>query len=190
MKAKTCLLPLLLLGALAATPAMAQDGGFFLEGRGGSASFDEDPFDDTTTAFQFNVGYRWGLFGLEGGYVSFNDIEDTFAGIDVNAEIDGWTLGVNGRSNFADQWYLSGRLGAFMWDADANTVICETPSNCASVRADDDGTDFYAGVGVGYDFNDQWSAGIAYDYFGIEGSGDEIDTLDTNVFSATVELRF
>ena len=34
MKAKTCLLPLLLLGALTATPAIAQDGGFFLEARG------------------------------------------------------------------------------------------------------------------------------------------------------------
>ena len=189
MKARNLLLPLTILAALAVTPAVAQDSGFFLEARGGSASIDEDPFDDTTTAFQFNAGYRWGGWGIEGGYVTFNDFEDDLFGQNVNAELDGWTLGINGKGNFADQWYLSGRLGAFFWDADANTVICESPVNCASVSADTDGTDFYAGVGIGYDFSPQWSAGIAYDYFGADGDNG-IDTLDTNVFSATVELRF
>jgi OmpA-OmpF porin, OOP family len=181
----------LLLGLLASPLAAAQEG-FFLEARGGSASIDEDEFDDTTTAFQIGGGYRWGGFGIEGGYVSFNDFENEIFDLDVNAELDGWILGVNGRTSFAEQWYISGRLGAFLWSADADTVVCETPNNCARFSADDDATDFYAGVGLGYDFDQAFSVGIAYDYFGADLEGDDIDTvnLDTNVFWVTGEFRF
>lgn len=185
---KTTLAALIGVSCLFAVPtAFAQDSGFFLEARGGSASIDEDEFDDTTTAFQIGGGYRWGAFGVEGGYVSFNDFENEIAGLDVNAELDGYTLGINGKSHFANQWYLSGRLGAFFWDADADTVFCTTPGNCARVSGDDDGTDFYAGVGVGYDFSEQFSLGVAYDYFGADAAD---VTLDTNVLSVTGEVRF
>ena len=186
---KTTLAALIGLSSLVAMPAaFAQDrSGFFIEGRGGSASIDEDDFDDNTTAFQIGGGYRWGAFGVEGGYVSFNDFESESQGLDINGQLEGWTLGINGRTNFAEQWYLSGRVGAFFFDADADTVICESPSNCARIEVEDDGTDFYAGVGVGYDFTDQFSMGVAYDYFGAD-AGDS--NLDTNVFSVTAELRF
>ena len=73
-------LPVFVLGMLASPLAMAQ--GFFLEARGGSASVDEDEFDDTTTAFEIGGGYRWGNFGIEGGYVSFNDFENEIANLD------------------------------------------------------------------------------------------------------------
>ena len=182
-----------LIAALAAPSAFAQATdrtGFFIEGRGGSASVSEDEFDDTSTAFQFNGGYRWGAIGIEGGYATFNDFEDSDSGLDINAELDGYTLGINGRYNFAPQWYLAGRVGAFFWDADANAAVCVvagTNQVCNLVDADTDGTDFYAGVGVGYDFNEMFSMGAAYDYFGADG--DEV-TLDTNVFSVTAEVRF
>ena len=182
-----------LLAALAAPSAFAQATdrtGFFIEGRGGSASVSEDEFDDTSTAFQFNGGYRWGAIGIEGGYATFNDFEDSDSGLDINAELDGYTLGINGRYNFAPQWYLAGRVGAFFWDADANAAVCVvagTNQVCNLVDADTDGTDFYAGVGVGYDFNEMFSMGAAYDYFGADG--DDV-TLDTNVFSVTAEVRF
>jgi len=174
--------------ALFATPAFAQDPtGFFIDGRLGSASIDEDDFDDDASAFQINAGYRWGGWGIEGGYIDFGSYEGEDLGFNIDADIDGWMLGINGRSSFSNTWYLSGRLGAFFWDADADTVICETPTNCATISAGADGTDFYAGVGVGYDFNPQWSVGLAYDYFGPEE--DDV-SLSTNVFSLTTEFRF
>ena len=185
MKARSACL--LLAGLFAAPVAMAQDAGFFVEGRGGSASVDEDEFDDTTTAFLIGGGYRWEAFGVEAAYVSFNDFEDEAFGLDANAELDGWTLGVNGKAHFADQWYISGEVGAFFWSADVDSVICESPGNCARISGDDDGTDFYAGVGLGYDFSEQFSVGVAYDYFG--ASADDVN-LDNNVFWAILELRF
>jgi len=50
-----------------------------------------------------------------------------------------------------------------------------------------DGTDFYAGASVGYDFNEQFSLGVAYDFYGAE---DEDVSFDANVFSVVGELRF
>lgn len=175
-------------GALFAANTQAQDAtGFFLDGRIGSASIDEDQFDDDTTSFQINGGYRWGGWGIEAGYVNFDDFDGEVEDIEVQAGVDGFTLGLNGRTNLADgPWYLSGRLGAFFWDAEADTVLSidGTPTR---ISADTDGTDFYAGVGFGYDFSEQFSLGLAYDYFGPEG--DDL-TLDTNVISLTGEVRF
>ena len=123
-------------GALFAAPAFAQDpSGFFIDGRFGSASIDEDDFDDDASAFQINAGYRWGGWGIEGGYVDFGSYEGEDLGFNIDADIDGWMLGINGRSSFSGSWYLSGRLGAFFWDADADTVICESPANCATISA-------------------------------------------------------
>ncbi|HVF34126.1 MAG TPA: outer membrane beta-barrel protein [Candidatus Saccharimonadia bacterium] len=172
---------------VAATAAQAQDTGFFIEGRVGSASIDEDQFDDDTTAVAFNAGYRWGGWGIEAGYVTFDDFDGEVDDIEIQAGVDGFTIGLNGRTNLADgPWYLSSRLGAFLWDAEADDVIRinNTPTR---IDADTDGTDLYAGIGVGYDFSDQFSLGVAYDYFGVE---DDDVTLDTNVISVTGEIRF
>ena len=176
-------------GALLAVPAaFAADGtGFFVDGRIGSASVDEDDFDDDSSAFQINGGYRWGGWGVEAGYVSFSEFEGEDGDFELEADIDGFTLGVNGRSNFASNWYLSGRLGAFFWEADADAVVPGPNNTLIQVSADEDGTDLYAGVGVGYDFSDQWSVGLAYDYFGPERND---VSLSTNVLSLTTELRF
>jgi len=185
---------LLLTGLFASPLALAQDSGFFLQARGGSAGIDEDLYDDTTTAFEIGGGYRWGGFGLELGYVTFNDFEDDDSGVNISAELDGWTMGGNLRFPFADQWYFAARGGLFWWSADADTVLCTGTggANCNRVGVSDDDMDFYAGVGVGYDFSDQFSVGVAYDYFGAELESDDGDdaNLDTNVLWVTGELRF
>ncbi len=60
------------------------------------------------------------------------------------------------------------------------------------VGVSDDDMDYYAGVGLGYDFSPQFSMGVAYDLFGVELESDNgIDeNLDTDVFWVTGELRF
>lgn len=187
---------LLLSGLFASPLALAQDAsGFFIEARGGNASVSEDLYDDTTTAFEIGGGYRWGAFGVEGGYVTFNDFEDQFQGLNISAELDGWILGGNLRFPFADQWYFSARAGLFFWDAKADTVLCVTQGGtnvCDQVGIDDSDTDFYAGVGVGYDFSDQFSLGLAYDYFGadLESESGQDETLNNNAWWLTGELRF
>lgn len=184
---------LLLSGLFAAPVAMAQDSGFFLQARGGNASVGEDLYDDTTTAFEIGGGYRWGAFGVEAGYVTFNEFEETFDLLNLSAELDGWTIGGNLKFPFADQWYFSGRGGLFWWSADADTVLCVNPGNtCSRVGVSDDDMDFYAGVGLGYDFSPQFGMGIAYDVFGAELESEDGDdeNLSTDVFWITGELRF
>lgn len=191
---KTALALALAAGALVAGTATAQDAssGFFLDGRVGSASIDEDDFDDEVGTFQINGGYRWNNLGVELGYVSFSEfegeVEQTGQNFDIDADIDGFMIGLNGRTNFGDSpWYVSGRLGAFLWEADASAVVPSTENNFIVVDANEDGTDLYAGVGVGYDFNEQFSLGLAYDYF---GPGKDDVSLQTNTLSVTGEVRF
>lgn len=173
---------------VAAGPTVAQDAtGLFIDGRIGSASVDEDAFDDDTTALQINGGYRWGGWGIEAGYVSFDDFDDEVGDLEVQAGLDGFTIGLNGRTSLGDgPWYLSGRLGAFLWDADAD-IVANVNGTPTLVSAGTDGTDLYAGAGFGYDFNEQFSLGLAYDYF---GAGEDDIELDTGVFSVTGEVRF
>ncbi len=190
MKLKLLALALVLGATTAATTASAQDvNGFFLQGSLGSASSTANDFDDEVTSFQFNGGYRWGVFGLEAGYVDFDGFEGENNNFDLEADISGFTLGGNVRTSFADGWYLGARAGAFFWEGDADTVVpsSTSPTSFLVVRQDVDNTDFYAGVSVGYDFNEQFSVGVAYDYFGPED--DEV-SLEANVLSIVGELRF
>ncbi len=189
---RTKLLPLaLLLGAsLAATSVSAQNlDGFFAQGRLGSASTTRNDFDDDVTSFQFTGGYRWGAFGLEAGYVDFSGFEGEDRNFRLDADVSGFTLGGNYRTSFANSWFFGARLGAFFWEADADTLVPSStnPNSFLVVRRDDDAVDFYAGVSVGYDFNEQFSLGLSYDYFGPEG--DDI-SLETNVLSLVGEVRF
>ena len=191
MKFKIVALALALGAAMTATTVSAQDyDGFFLQGKIGSASSTESDFDDDVTMFEFNGGYRWGIFGIEGGYVDFGDFEGFDESFDLDGNISGWTLGGNIRATFADSWYFGARAGAFFWDGDADFVLCVNPSppgTCSVVESDIDGTDFYAGASVGYDFNPQFSLGVAYDYYGAEDGDIE---LSANAISLVGEVRF
>ncbi len=190
MKMKILALTLVLGSAMTATTVTAQDlNGFFLQGKIGSASSSANDFDDEVTSYQFNGGYRWGAFGIEAGYVDFSGFEGEDRNFDLDADINGFTLGGNFRTSFADSWYFGARAGAFFWEADADVVVPSSvsPTTFLVVRRDANNTDFYAGVSVGYDFNDQFSVGVAYDYFGPE---DDDISLETNVLSLMGEVRF
>lgn len=190
LKTRILATALLLGAAMTATSVSAQDlNGFFLQGKLGSASASADDFDDEATSFQFNGGYRWGAFGIEAGYVDFSGFEGENRNFDLDADVSGFTLGGNFRTSFADSWYFGLRAGAFFWEADADVVVpsSTSPNSFIVVRRDADATDFYAGASVGYDFNEQFSVGLSYDYFGPE---DDDVSLETNVLSLMAEVRF
>ncbi len=147
--------------------------GYFIDGRLGNASVDDNGIDDSTFGGTISAGYRWGYWGIDLGYANFNGFGDN--GLDL--DVDGFTAGVNARFNIADQWYVSARGGAFRWDAELDL---------GAVRAEDDGTDFYAGIGAGYDFSKTFSAGVAYDYYNVDTNGDA----DIGLISVNAELRF
>jgi OmpA-OmpF porin, OOP family len=191
-------LALLAAGLIAAVPTIASaEDGFFIDGRVGRSSVDEGDIDDSDTAYSLNLGYRWGWFGVEAGYAdqgSFSDTAHSGAlSVPVKGEVDGFTLGVNGKFNFAEKWYLSGRVGAYFWDgrADNAFVLINQPNPAASVlvadRIKDSGTDLYAGIGVGYDLNDKVSIGLNYDHYDVSSDGVK---LKPDVLSAGLEVRF
>jgi OOP family OmpA-OmpF porin/outer membrane immunogenic protein len=177
-------------GFVAVSTAHAADNhnGFFINGNVGQSTVDDGPYDDDDTAFGANLGYRWAvspnvLLGVEGGYVDLGKVSPKSASVGLgNAEVDGWTLGVNGHFNVADNWYLSGRAGLFRADLKGGYFNGDVP-----VLVDDSSNDWYAGAGFGYDFSNNFSLGLNYDYYRVEKASLK---LDPGVLSVGGEFRF
>ena len=180
---------------IAAVPAAshAQDkGGFFVNGNVGQATLDRGVYDDDDTGYGVNAGYRWALspnvaIGIEGGYTDlgkFSPKSLVFIGGAVlgSAELTGWTAGVNGHFNLNDNWYLSGRGGLFRADVKGDYLATGVP-----VRVNDTSNKFYAGAGFGYDFSNNFSVGLNYDYYKVDKNR---LNLNTNLVSVGAEARF
>jgi opacity protein-like surface antigen len=186
---------------LAAAPALvhAQEGnaansGFFINGNVGQASLSKGVYDDNDTGYGVNAGYRWAFtpnvaIGLEGGYTDLGKYKakDTFSAVGLpEAKISGWTLGANGHFNINPNWYISARGGLFRADvkgAYANAGYTATTTNGAYgtttttvvpagyTYVDDTSTKYYAGAGFGYDFSNNVSVGLNYDYYKADKQG-------------------
>ena len=187
---KNTLLALALATAgLAALPAHAADtNGWFINGNVGQSNLSKGVYDDDDTAFGANVGYRWALapnflFGVEGGYTDLGTFspKGNPSGFG-DAELKGWNLGVNGHFNINENWYLSGRAGFFRADLKGTYGPLAAP-----VAVDDHSNKWYAGAGFGYDFSNNFSVGLNYDYYKAEKSGLKFDP---DLVSVSAEYRF
>ena len=174
----------------------AQDkGGFFVNGSVGQANLNEGIYDGSNTGYDVNVGYRWALapefaLGIEGGYA---DLGSYTAKSNINypttgpalhkADISGWTLGVNGRWTVAEAWYISGRTGLFSADVKGNYY----GAGNVPYYVDGSSSDWYAGLGFGYDFSNNFGLGLSYDWY---NAGKNDLNLNTGLFSVTGEVRF
>ena len=178
------------LTAIPLTSHAAEQSGFFINGNVGESNLSKNLYDDSDTGFGGNVGYRWAvgpsvLLGVEGGYTDLGKFdpknsEDNVLG---QASLKGWTLGVNGHFNLTPEWYLSGRTGIF--HSDLKGGYFSTPDTI--VYVDDTANKFYAGAGVGYDFSNNFSLGMNYDYYKANKNG---LNLDPSMFSVSAEFRF
>lgn len=172
----------------------AEKGGFFINGNVGQSEFDQGLYDDNDTGYGVNLGYRWALapsfaFGVEGGYTDlgqWSPLADELSQPDReglrDAELKGWTAGVNAHLNLSDQWYLSGRTGFFRADSKGDILVAGLP-----VSADNTSNEWYAGAGVGYDFSDSFSLGLNYDYYKSDNKGLKVDP---GLLSVSAEARF
>ena len=139
----------------------ASDGGFFVNGRIGRSDLSKGRLDDNDTGYAANIGYRWAvapsfLIGIEGGYTDLGEFSVRTPLQKVTTSISGWNVGANGRFTIADRWYLTGRAGLFRGD---------TEVKAAPFRSDDNSNKWYAGIGFGYDFSNNLSVGLNYDYY-------------------------
>ncbi|WP_205746122.1 MULTISPECIES: porin family protein [Dyella] len=195
---KKSLLALALAAAgLAVVPAaFAQNapdnGGWFINGNVGRTSIDKGPYDDSDTGYAINGGYRWAItprFAL-GAEVGYNDlgnihVKNIFNSNDVvdkgKSQLHGWTAGANARFNIDPQWYISGRAGLYSWKGHGLS------NDVNPVRKSLDDTSWYGGVGFGYNFTNNVSVGLNYDYF--DAKKNHVD-LSTDMVSVSAEYRF
>lgn len=192
MKTNYLMLALVAGMTLGATGVHAKDltGGFVNLGAG-SASYhatlnNYDLGSDTGTAVIINAGYRTQFIGFEGGYTNLGSISQRDGNLGAKLSGDGWTAGINGHFNPTQRWYISTRVGAFLWKLHAK-VTSNDPADSFTIKAHEQSMDWYAGVGTGYDFNKRWSIGMNFDYYSIKKSGLDIGN---RVYTANVEYRF
>lgn len=167
-------------------------GHWFIDGRVGQAHVNQAPYGDHPTTYALNGGYRWKVgpdlgLGVELGYNDLgnfkakNVFNDNHVDLtDQRNALRGWTAGVNGKINVWQGLYISGRAGLYAWKGHGY-------ANHDINRHNLDAVDYYAGAGLGYDFNPHFSLGVAYDYF---HAGKEHVRLSSDTASLTAEYRF
>jgi len=149
----------------------------------GLGYIDEDELDDESFSSNFSVVYRFtDTLGVEGGYASFGEFENSFNAVEgrgkIKADIDGFNLGLNLIADLSDTWYMTGRIGLWAWDGETTLKI----PGSATLKGDDDGTDLYAGAAIGYKFTPRWHAGLGATYYSVD-----LDESDTGVFVLGVQ---
>ena len=109
-----------------------------------------------------------------------------------HGHIHGVTAGVNIHYDFTRQWYVSARGGAFRWQGNETSFIGFNDLTTAAPITSTNGgshTDWYAGVGVGYDFTPHFGIGVAYDLYKAVLRNEGVD-LTSRVASVAAEYRF
>lgn len=185
--------------AIAASPvAFAQSApppyqdGWFANAQVGRSHMDHSVYQGHDTGYQLTGGYRWAvapsvLLGVEGGYNDLGNIKvsNAFRSGDVfnrtQSELHGWMLGGNGHFSVAPNWYVSARAGLYQWKGHGLS------NNANPLRRSLDKTDWYSGVGFGYDFSNRVSVGLNYDYF--HANKDRVN-LSTDMVSVGAAYRF
>ncbi len=187
-------------GMVAAPAAFAQTytqphhDGWYVDGQVGRTQMNNDWYDGHDTGYQLTGGYRWAvgqsaLVGVEGGYNDLGNIDidpgNIFNNKDVynrtSSELHGWMLGGNGHFNLTPNWYVSARAGLYQWKGHGLS------NNKNPLDRSLSKTDWYSGVGFGYDFSNNMSVGLNYDYY--HADKDNVD-LSTDMVSVGAEYRF
>ena len=167
-------------------------GNWFIAGSVGQAHVNKGPYNDHPTTYAVTGGYRWKVgedlgLGVDAGYNDLGNfkLKNAFNDSPVNLKdqrnaLRGWTAGVNGKINVWQGLYVSGRAGIYGWKGHGY-------ANQDINRHDLDKVDYYAGAGVGYDINNHFGVGLAYDYYHAKKDG---ISLSTDTASLTAEYRF
>lgn len=173
-------------GSLAATTS----GRFFLNGSVGQSTWHDDGFNtsktDTATAWRF--GYAWNIdqvsYGFEAGYADLGKgtCYSGFGSSDPSGGATGPLVGVNMTYHFRNRMFVNARLG---WMHDNIDFKIDGSSSSYS------GDGGYAGVGVGYNFSENFGIGVAYDRYNVRAQINGSRPQDgVDVFSGFAEVRF
>jgi OOP family OmpA-OmpF porin len=181
---------LTLSGALAATQASAQA---FVGGSIGQGDIDDEitsglidsgSVDGKDTAWKIFGGYMFNKnFGVEAAYVDLGEVSYSglFGGAPVTGgavELTGFNISALGSYPINEQFSVFGKIGLFLWDAEASDTTGGVPFS-----AKDDGTDVSFGVGLGYNFSRNLGVRAEWEMF-------KTDDADASLISVGVLWRF
>ncbi|MFZ0869427.1 MAG: outer membrane beta-barrel protein [Rhodanobacter sp.] len=169
-----------------------ESGAFFINGNLGQSSYNSGTVT-SNHAFGTTVrgGYSWYSeawdFGVEAGYADLGTVRGPVRidGITFNesSKAEGPLLGINLKYKFANQWFVSGRVGYL------RTMVDSSVSGLGS--SDLRGGGGYGGLAVGYDFRRHFSLALAYDNYRIRSRIADIDFAgNVGMSSLFVEYRF
>jgi opacity protein-like surface antigen len=177
MKTSLTLALAMLLGGVSASAA-AEDYDWFVRAEAGGSQIEFDGAEGDNNAFSGRVGYFFTPhFAVEGFYSNYGEDQDGAA----SAKVSGVGVGLVAKRNFSSNdhldFFISGRVGV---------ARIETEIGVAGLgRIDDDSTNAYAGVGVGWDFAQ--NLGLSLNY---EISNAEAFDVDVKVRSLTLGLEY
>ena len=179
------------LGVMGSAQAQSvADQGGFVQAKVGNAHWNGYGLSDDRVAYGVSGGYRFNIadrqsIGPEIGYVNFGKPR-TSDGQGNSASVKGeaYTVGANYRYRFdATPVSFQARAGYARWHGRAQVTQVGFGTDAASAN----GNGWYAGLGVGYDFNDRTSLVVVYDYERNKVFGQHINT---GTATAGVEVRF
>ena len=158
--------------------------------------------DKTAFGYKFFGGYRFSPYiGAEGGWAyigkfSLNGSFD-YAGVPVASasgdyEGSSWYLAAVGRYPFGSGFSVQGKLGAAFTRAKLSGSLSSPnlPLVDASFSEKETKTNFYWGLGFGYDFNPHLGLILEYENFGRLGSNDTTGHATMGLWSANVFYKF
>lgn len=173
---------------------------FFVDGQLGQTQARTSLLDHNNSVFQnVRFGWRWnGIVGPEIGYVYLGrpkaDVTALFGqNASLSAKSRAVTLGVNGKYNVYENWFVT---------AHAGYLRAQNKYDFVSGNFDDNYTTFnnglYAGLGVGYDLTKNFSVGVNYDNYrlnignptSLQNIGVPHTRVNVAAYSASVEYRF
>ena len=181
---------LALAASLAATQASAQA---FVGGSFGQSDIDEEittalidsgTVDAKDTGWKIFGGYMFNRhFGVEAAYLNLGEVSysGTFGGLPVTGgkvELTGFNIAALGSYPLSEQFSVFGKLGLFIWDAEASDTTGGAPFSATA-----DGTDLSFGVGVNYNFTRNLGLRAEWEMF-------KTDEADATLLSIGAVWRF
>jgi len=170
----------------------------------------DDLTRDSSVFQNLRFGWRWnGIVGPEIGYAYLGEGKREYLYPEriYSVEPAAFTLGVNGKYNFHDNWFLTAHAGGLRSHTNVacttSFIPCERDRVVSlpggpSVSNNSSHSGWYGGLGVGYDIASNVSLGLNYDDYTIKYNAADNPSSNINTkarrniaaFSTSIEYRF